>query len=306
MKNALLLHGLTAAVHTPFNKDGALNLACVEKQAAHLVENGIHTAFIGGSTGESHSLSLEERLALATRWKEVTRSSSLKVVVHVGANCIADARQLAAQAQQLGVAAISALCPSYFKPKTMDVLIDCCVDIASAAPEIPFYYYDIPVLTGVLFSMFEFLEKAPARIPNLAGLKYTNSDLGTYLLCLQAGSMRWDIPWGIDECLLAALATGAQGAVGSTYNFAAPLCHGIIGAFKRGDMAAARNAQYRNMQLISLLARYGYMGAAKATMAMLGVEVGPARLPNARLSSESIIQLRRELEVLGFFDWIRH
>jgi len=162
------------------------------------------------------------------------------------------------------------------------------------------------VLTGVSFSMPEFLEKAPARIPTLAGLKFTNADLGSYLLCLQAGGMRWDVPWGIDECLLAALATGAQGAVGSTYNFAAPLCHGIIGAFKRGDMAGARNAQYRNMQLIALLAKYGYMGAAKATMAMLGVDVGPARLPNARLTPEITRQLRRELETLGFFDWIRH
>jgi N-acetylneuraminate lyase len=105
--------------------------------------------------------------------------------------------------------------------------------------------------------------------------------------------------------MLGALATGARGAVGSSFNFAAPLYHGLIAAFERGDLDAARQAQLRSTQLIALLARYGYMGAAKATMAMLGVDVGPARLPNGSLSAEQAQALRRELETLGFFDWAR-
>ncbi len=89
------LTGLVAATHTPFHTDGSLNLSIVEKQAAHLLANGVRNAFIGGSTGESHSLSLEERRALAQRWFEVIRGSQLKVVVHVGSNCLADAATLA-------------------------------------------------------------------------------------------------------------------------------------------------------------------------------------------------------------------
>lgn len=305
MKPIHPLHGLVAATHTPFKPDGSLNLAIVEKQAAHLLKNNLTLAFIGGSTGESHSLSLEERRALAQRWSEVARGTTLKVIVHVGANCLADARALAAQAEQLGAAAISALAPSYFKPRALDTLIACAADIAAAAPHTPFYFYDIPVLTGVSFSMPEFLEKAPARIPTLAGLKFTNPDLMAYLQCLQAGGGRWDVPWGIDEWLLGALATGARGAVGSSYNFAAPLYQGLVAAFERGDLAAARAAQHRSTQLIALLARQGYMGAAKATMTMLGVDVGPARLPNATPAPEQVRQLRGELETLGFFDWIR-
>jgi N-acetylneuraminate lyase len=305
MKPIHPLHGLVAATHTPFTPDGSLNLAIVEKQAAHLLKNGVTTAFIGGSTGESHSLSLDERRALAQRWSEVARGTALKVVVHVGSNCLADARALAAQAQGIGAVAISALAPSYFKPRSLDALIACCADIAAAAPETPFYFYDIPVLTGVSFSMPGFLEKAPARIPTLAGLKFTNPDLMAYLRCLQADGGRWDVPWGIDEWLLGALATGARGGVGSSYNFAAPIYHGLIAAFELGDLAAARAAQLRSTQLIALLARHGYMGTAKATMAMLGVDVGPARLPNASLNAEQARTLRSELEALGFFDWIR-
>src|SRR5436309_15547312 len=126
--------GLVAATHTPFHADGSLNLAVVEKQAAHLLANDVKFAFICGTTGESHSLTIDERRALAVRWMEVARGSELKVIVHVGTNCLPDARVLAAQAQSLGAAAMSALAPSYFKPRGVAALVDCCAEIASAAP----------------------------------------------------------------------------------------------------------------------------------------------------------------------------
>lgn len=298
------LLGLVAATHTPFDAAGELRLEIVEAQAEHLLRSGVRTVFIGGSTGESHSLSVTERLALAQRWSQVVRGSELRLVVHVGANCLTDARALAAQAQAIGASAISTLSPSYFKPKSLEVLIDCCAYIAAAAPALPFYFYDIPVLTGVQFSMPSFLATAKQRVPTLAGIKFTNPDLMAYQLCLQAQGGAFDIPWGVDEYLLAALALGASGAVGSSYNFAAPLYNRIIAAFSEGDLAAARADQFRSVQLIELLASFGYVAAAKATMGFLGVDVGPARLPNTNLSPAEHARLRASLEQLGFFDWI--
>lgn len=303
MKPTHPLHGLVAATHTPFHSDGSLNLAAVELQAAHLLRNRVLIAFVGGTTGESSSLTLEERRQLSTRWMEVTRGSELKVVVHVGSNSLSDSRALATHAQELGVVALSAVAPSYFKPRSLEILIDCVAEIAGAAPETPFYHYDIPPLTGIHFPMMDFLQKAPERVPNLAGIKFSNPDLMTYVQCLQTG--RWDVPWGIDEWLLGALATGARGAVGSSYCFAAPVYHSLIDAFEKGDLAAARVAQWRSTRIIALLAGYGYMGAAKATMAMLGVDVGPARLPNASLTADQTKSLRADLEKLGFFDWLQ-
>src|ERR1051326_4304312 len=125
------LHGLVAATHTPFHNDGSLNLAVVEKQAAHLLASGVKFAFIAGTTGEGHSLTLDERRTLTQRWCEVARGTEMKVIVHVGSNCLADAHALATQAQSLGATAIAAMPPSYFKPRSLDTLIACCAEVAS-------------------------------------------------------------------------------------------------------------------------------------------------------------------------------
>lgn len=299
------LRGLVAATHTPMDSHGELNLSIIEKQAEFLLSQGIKSVFIGGTTGESHSLTVMERLALAQRWSEVVRTTGQRLIVHVGANCLADARALAAQAQTLGAFAISALSPSYFKPKSLETLIACCAEIAHAAPQTRFYFYDIPVLTGVSFPMPEFLRQACERIPNLAGIKFTNPDLMAYQNCLHAESGRYDIPWGVDEYLLAALSLGAVGGVGSSYNFAAPIYHRLLAAFEQGDLETARREQFRSVQLIELLAGSGYMGAAKAVMGFLGVEVGPPRLPNVALDQEQMKRLRMALDGLGFFEWIQ-
>ncbi len=300
----LHLEGLVAATHTPFNTGGRLNSGVVEKQAAHLLAHDVTTVYICGTTAECHSLTLAERYVLAESWMAATRGTPMRVIVHVGSNCIHDARELAAQAESLGAVAIAAMAPSYFKPSTVEQLVDCCAQIAAAAPETPFYYYDIPALTGVSLPMPSFLAAAAGKIPTLAGLKFTNPDLMTYQLCLNAQG-RFDVLWGMDECLLGALALGAQGAVGSSYNFAAPIYQRLITAFQKGDLASARQEQYRSVQLIQILSSYGYMGAAKAVMNMLGVDVGPARLPLGNLSHQQVRSLRRRLEELGFFDWIR-
>lgn len=300
----LNLRGLIAATHTPFHADGSLNLSAVELQARHLIRHHLATAFIGGSTGESHSLTLEERRHLTRRWLEVTRGTPLRVIVHVGSNCLDDAAALARQAQELGALAIAALAPSYFKPATVEALAAGCAHIAAAAPDTPFYFYDIPALTGVSLSMPRFLELAGERIPSLAGLKYTNPDLIMLQECLRLAGDGLDIFWGNDECLLAALTLGIRAAVGSTYNFAAPVARQVLQAFGGGDLPAARAAQYQIVQLVRTLAGFGYMGAAKAVMTLLGVDVGPPRLPLQRLTSEQAAILRRQLEELGFFDWI--
>lgn len=299
------ISGLVAATHTPFHPDGSLHLGVIEKQAVHLLANGVSRVFIGGTTGESHSLSLVERLALTERWMDVAKGSDLKVIVHVGSNSLGDARDLAAHAQECGAEATSAVAPSYFKPRDVASLVAVCAEIAGAAPELPFFYYDIPSFTGLSHSIPEFLDQAESRIPNLAGIKFSNPDGMMFQQCLHHRGGACSILWGTDECLLAGLALGAVGAVGSTYNFAAPVSHRLMAFWAANEIGSARAEQKHSVDLVALLAKLGYMGAAKAVMGMLGVPVGPARLPHSNPSPVQVANLRAELEAMGFFDWVR-
>ena len=303
MTPLLPLHELVAAAHSPFHADGSLAPEVVPTQAAFLAANGIRSVFITGSTGESHSLTCAERLALYDAWAAAAPAHGLSVIGHVGSNCLEDSKTLARRAQDLGFTAISALAPSYFKPASLTALIDTCAAIAAAAPTTPFYYYDIPVLTGVAFPMEKFLAEAPSRIPTLAGIKFTNPDLVSYRRSLEVAGDRLDLPWGVDEMLLAALATGARGGVGSTYNWCPQLYRDLIAAHDRGDLAEARRLQSVSIAMIDAIAATGFLGTAKALMTRLGVPVGPARLPLGNPSVAQVDALLAKLAALGFEAW---
>ena len=153
--------------------------------------------------------------------------------------------------------------------------------------------------------MKEFLEKTSSRIPNLAGIKYSAPSIHEFQECLALAKSRYSILFGCDEMLLSALSVGAYGAVGSTYNFAAPLYHGIIEAYHKGDMELAQRLQLHSVEMCRLLYQYRGQPAFKAVMGLLGYDCGPNRLPLRTLSEEEIRRLREDMERLGFFEWGR-
>jgi N-acetylneuraminate lyase len=296
--------GLCTATHTPFHPDGSLNLAVVERQAAFLRSHGITSVFIGGTTGESSSLTASERASLNDRWAVVGPATGIDVIVHVGANCLTEAAQLAAHAEKNQAKAVSMIAPSYFKPRTLSDLVASCAMVAKAAPNTPFYYYDIPGMTGITgFPVDAFLKTASPIIPNLAGVKYSNPDLEAMRRAQALESGRFDLPFGVDERFLLALRAGATAGVGSTYNFNPGPLQRVIAAHAKGDAAQAEADQAKVQPVVDILAKRGYMGAAKALMGHLGVPLGPARLPNGNPDAAEIKQMIGELEAIGFFNW---
>lgn len=293
------LTGLIAAPYTPMRPDGALNLQIVARQAEALLATRVAGAFICGTTGESHSLTTAERMQIAEAWSTAKKVGSLKLIIQVGHNCIEDAKALAAHAAGVKADAVAAMAPSYFKPASVEDLIAFCAPVAASAPTLPFYYYEIPILTGIHLSMPEFLKKAAHAIPNLAGLKFSSTDLMSLQECLQIEDGRFNVLFGCDEMLLAALALGVHGAVGSTYNYAAPLYHQILDAFHAGDMATARALQLKSVKLIEILSQYGMLAGGKALMGLVGAECGPVRPPLRALRTAQIASLRQRVSELG-------
>jgi N-acetylneuraminate lyase len=116
---------------------------------------------------------------------------------------------------------------------------------------------------------------------------------------------RFDLPYGIDERFLSALRAGATAGVGSTYNFNPGPLQRVIAAHDKGEDVQAEAEQAKVQPVVDILAKRGYMGAAKALMGHLGVPLGPARLPNGNPTKAEFATMVAELDSLGFFTWHR-
>lgn len=298
------ISGLIAAGFTPMHEDGQLALERVAGLVDHLVEQGIAGIYAVGSTGEGVLLSGAERKAVAAAYVAAA-AGRIPVIVQVGHNSTVEAQELAAHAQQIGADAVSATPPFYFRPASVEVLVQTMAQIATAAPRIPFYYYHVPQMTGVTLDMVDFLREGAARIPTLAGIKFTSPNLAEMQACIQFQRGRFQVFHGLDEMLLAGLATGVTAAVGSTYNYAPGIYHRVLGALAGGDLAEARRWQIRAAEMVRVILRYRGLAGQKAMMKLIGLNCGPTRLPNVALNEAELAALRHELEAIGYFEVYR-
>jgi len=293
------IQGLIAAAFSTLNEDGSLALHHVPTLVDKLVEDGLTGVFICGTNGEGPNLTLDERMQVAEAYVKAAKGRLL-VMVHVGHTTINEARKLAAHAQTIGADAISAVAAFYFKPASTALLVDSLAEIASAAPQLPFYYYHIPAITGVSIDMINFLCLAEQRIPTLAGIKYTAATIHEYQACLNYKEGKFDILFGYDELLLSALAVGAKGAIGSTYNFAAPQYYAVMRHFHAGNLETAQQEQLQLVKMIRAFLKFSPIPAQKEIMKLFGHDLGPCRLPLAALPAPDRLALRESLAEIRF------
>lgn len=305
MMNRQKTRGLVAAPLTPLRTDGTLHLEAVDSYAQWLRANAVIGAFICGTTGEGLSLTVAERRRVAERWMSAA-PAGFRVMVHVGHNSLEDSRELAAHAAEIGADSFACMAPFFFKPGGVEALIRWCEQVASAAPSLPFYYYHMPSVTGMNCRVSDFLSEGSERIPNLVGIKFTHDDLADYERCLRLQGGRFDVLFGRDELLLSVLRMGAHGAVGSTYNFAAPLYREIIEAHGHSDDRRASRLQDVATRMIEVLAHGDVhpIAAFKWFMGRIAVDCGPSRLPLLDPTSEQAAALESRLQETGIFDWV--
>lgn len=293
--------GLIAATFGTFKEDGSLNLQMVPNLVEKLIREGIVGVFVCGTNGEGPNLTVEERMKVAEAYITAV-NKRIKVWVHVGHTSITESRKLAAHAASAGADAISSVAAFYFKPSNVQQLVNSMAMIASAAPSLPFYYYHLPVLTGVAMDMVEFLRLGEEAIPNLAGIKYTAHTQHEFQACLNYKDGKFDVLYGYDEMLLGALMLGARGAIGSTYTFAAPLYLRMVEAFQAKRLEEARDLQLQSVEMIRRFVRYSPIPAQRAITKMLGYDLGPCRLPLVHLTEKEYDDLEELLNDMQFFD----
>ncbi len=278
------LSGLIAAPHTPFDADGNVAVAQIEKQINHLIAQGVKGAYISGTTGEGICCSVEERKLVMDTWMKFAKGK-LKVIVHIGALSIRDVQELGAYAVKVGADATSIVPPNFFKPAGVDGLIAYLQEALKTSESLPFYYYHTG-MSGVVLPMAKFLEAADGKIKNLAGIKFNFPDLYEFQNCMAACGGKYDMTWGIDEWYAGALAIGAKSAIGSTYNYMGPHYMQIEKDFKAGNQEAVVAGMQKVCKVVDILVQYGGVAAGKVMMQAHGIDCGDVRQPLMPISAE--------------------
>uniref|UniRef100_A0A8C6Y6G3 N-acetylneuraminate lyase n=1 Tax=Naja naja TaxID=35670 RepID=A0A8C6Y6G3_NAJNA len=280
-----------------------INLSLIRQYVDYLInQQGVKNVFVNGTTGEGLSLSIQERKQLAEEWVTQGKNKLDHVIIHVGSLSLPESKDLAKHAAQIGADGISVISPFFFKQVNKDELVAFFRDVASEAPNIPFYYYHIPPITGIKFCAEELLDSMKEQIPTFKGVKFSDRDLLDLRQCVQKSEQdHFVFMYGVDEQLLSALVIGANGAVGSTYNYLGKIHNLILEAFAAGDLYTAQKYEFCIQEFFGFLISLGFgVPQIKAIMTLVsGIPMGPPRLPLSPVSDDYILKVKIKLESLN-------
>lgn len=279
--------GLFSALLTPFNKDGSINFNSLEKLVEFNLQNGIDGFYVGGSTGEGLLLSTEERMQVFECVKTANNGRGT-LIAHVGTICTLDAIKMAKKAEELGYDAISAVAPYYYG-FTLDAVLGYYNDIVNST-ELPMIIYNFPNSGG--FTLTKDIANKLFENKKFIGIKHTSGDMFA-LNQFKKLDRNIVVYNGFDETLLAGLSMGADGAIGSTYNFMGKKFRKIIDCFNSGEIETAKALQNEANDIICEMIKYGVFQSEKAILTEMGIDMGDCRKPFLPISDECRASMKK-------------
>lgn len=275
--------GVIPAFYACYDENGNISPEGVQSLTRYFVEKGVKGVYVNGSSGECIYQSVEDRKIVLENVMKAA-DGKLTVINHVACNNTKDSMELAKHAESLGVDAIAAIPPIYFRLPE-HAIAKYWNDISSAAPNTDFVIYNIPQLAGVALTMGLFAEMR--RNPNVIGVKNSSMPVQDIQMFKQAAGEDYIIFNGPDEQFISGLAIGAEGGIGGTYGAMPELYLKLFQRVKSGDLAAALEIQDDCCRIISkLCSGHGNMYAMikEVLRRMDGPDCGSVRAPLAELA----------------------
>ena len=265
---------LTAMI-TPFDENGDVNVDEAIRLARWLQANGNDGLVLTGTTGESSTLTDDEKMML---WEAVSAAVTIPVVAGTGSNDTLHSVNLTRQASTLGVAGILAVCPYYNRPSQAGIAAH--ISAMATATTLPVIVYDIPVRTGRKINTTTLLSLA-ADNANIRGVKDAAGNPAETAVLMSRAPQGFELYSGDDGLTLAFLAYGGVGVIGVATHWSGTDHKEMITAFKKGDIATAIAINNRLVESFSFETGDEAPNPlpTKAMMQLLGFNVGPARLP---------------------------
>lgn len=268
------MEGLYVAAIVPYDERGDINDDMIRHLVETNLEQGAAGFFVEGSSGECFLLTPEERLHLFEVFAEYRDRCTL--FAHVGSLNTAEAVRYAQAAKTMGYQRVAATPPIYFgySPKAVASYYD---DIASAIGE-GIYYYNIPMNTRRTLDLNDADTRAMFASGSIAGVKHTNLDIYE-MDRLRAIDPTLKLFGGFENLMVAFLAMGCDGFIGSTFNFTLPHFTAIMEAWNAGEIDIARDLQIRANNMMEVIMREGLFPSIKHVMTERGYDVGGVRKP---------------------------
>ena len=282
------MKGIFTALLTPFDKNDNVNEKELEKLVRHNVNMGASGFYVGGSTAEAFFLSTEERKLIMDVVKDTAPEKTL--IAHIGSLREKEAHELSAHANKLGYKAISSVAPFYFK-FTFEEIKGYYIRLAENS-DIPMLVYHFPGFSGVNMGMGEISQFLSDD--RFMGIKYTSNDFFTMEQCKSRFPDKV-VYNGYDEMFLCGLSMGADGGIGSTYNFMADKFVRIQKLFDAGRISEAQEIQKQANRIISILCKIGVMPAEKEVLCQLGLDFGKCRPPFSSPNEEARELIAKEI-----------
>lgn len=286
------MKGIFTALLTPFKEDYTINEASLKKLVEFNLEKGINGFYVGGSTGESMVMTNEERKEVFRIVKEAA-GDKVPMIAHCGAISTDAAIDMAKTAESLGYDAVSAVAPFYYSFPAAAIK-KYYTDIVSSV-NIPMVVYNFPGGNGFTFTADYAAEMFEDK--RFAGIKHTSADL----FMLQQFKEKIDgvtVFNGFDEMCLGGLSMGADGAIGSTYNFMGDKFLKIYDEFHNGSIKKAQEIQNEANAIITEMIKYGVFQCEKAVLTHMGIDMGPCRRPFLPISKEGFESMKKVAESL--------
>ena len=285
--------GVMPALVTPLNADETLNVAALQKLLHDLLEQGADGFYIGGATGEGIALRREVREQLAEECVKFVNHRK-PCIIHIASTDFSEAVALAKHAEKCGADGVSAIPPIFFGYGE-DEVYDYYKTLAEAS-NLPMMIYYNPAAKFTVNA--DFAARA-FGIENVTAIKWTSSDYYGMLMLKDLTHGEMNIINGKDEMLLMGLSAGADGGIGTTYNLQMENIKKVYELFKKGDIAAAQEAQIKADRIIRALLRYKTIPATKGALEAMGYPVGNAVFPMKRYTDAEKQQILADLKAAG-------
>lgn len=280
---------IVTAMVTPFNDDLQIDYGRLEKVVNHLLDTGTDSIVVAGTTGESPTLSHDEKLQLFKKVVELVNGRG-KVIAGTGTNDTAASVRLSKEAEQCGVDGLLVVAPYYNRP-SQEGLYRHFQAIAEATP-LPNMLYNIPGRSSVNIEVETQLRLA--EIPNIVAMKEATGDFNQVLKLLANKPEGFTVYTGDDKTLLPFLALGGYGVVSVASHVVGLQIKRLIDSFVAGDTAEALEWHNRLLPIFEALFRMPSPAPVKAALALKNVPAGGVRLPLVE-ADEKMVGILREL-----------